>query len=122
MSKNLLSISDLSKDEILQIISFASEFKGDSGITKKESLFPDKTVANIFCEPSTRTKSSFEIAAKNLGCTVVDFDVESSSIKKGESIYETIDALGLMGVDLCVLRHPESEFVNWRNIYQKWFS
>lgn len=108
MSKNLLSISDLSKDEILQIISFASEFKGDSGITKKESLFPDKTVANIFCEPSTRTKSSFEIAAKNLGCTVVDFDVESSSIKKGESIYETIDALGLMGVDLCVLRHPES--------------
>jgi len=108
MSKNLLSISDLSKDEILQIISFASKFKGDSGITKKESLFPDKTVANIFCEPSTRTKSSFEIAAKNLGCTVVDFDVESSSIKKGESIYETIDALSLMGVDLCVLRHPES--------------
>ena len=105
MTKDFLSIEDLSKKEIIEIIDFAKQFKSDDGSFRKEDLFPDKTIANIFCEPSTRTKSSFEIAAKNLGCTVIDFDVASSSIQKGESIYETIDALSLMGVDLCVLRH-----------------
>ena len=108
MSKNLLSISDLSKKEILDLIEFAKNFKQDDGSFRKENLFPDKTIANVFCEPSTRTKSSFEIAAKNLGCSVVGFDISNSSVEKGESIYETVDALSLMGVDLCVLRHPES--------------
>jgi len=108
MNKSLLSINDLSKQEILDLIEFARNFKNDDGSFKKETLFPDKTVANVFCEPSTRTKSSFEIAAKNLGCSVIGFDASSSSIEKGESIYETIDAIGLMGVDLCVLRHPDS--------------
>jgi aspartate carbamoyltransferase catalytic subunit len=108
MSKNLLSISDLSKKEILDLIEFAKNFRQDDGFFRKENLFPDKTVANVFCEPSTRTKSSFEIAAKNLGCSVVGFDISNSSVEKGESIYETIDALSLMGVNLCVLRHPES--------------
>ena len=108
MNKNLLSLADLSRKEIEDLISFAKKFINEDGSFKKESLFPDKTIANIFCEPSTRTKSSFEIAAKNLGCNVLDFDTESSSLQKGESIYETIDALSLMGVDLCVLRHSES--------------
>lgn len=108
MSKNLLSISDLSKKEILDLIEFAKNFKQDDGTFRKENLFPDKTVANFFCEPSTRTKSSFEIAAKNLGCSVLGFDISNSSVEKGESIYETVDALSLMGIDLCVLRHPES--------------
>ena len=108
MNKNLLSISDVSKKEILDLIEFAKNFKQDDGSFRKENLFPDKTIANVFCEPSTRTKSSFEIAAKNLGCSVVGFDISNSSVEKGESIYETVDALSLMGVDLCVLRHPES--------------
>ena len=108
MSNNLLSISDLTKKETLDLIEFASNFKNEDGSFRKEDLFPDKTVANIFCEPSTRTKSSFEIAARNLGCSVIDFDVANSSIEKGESIFETVDALSLMGVDLCVLRHPKS--------------
>ena len=108
MSKNLLSISDLSKKEILDLIEFAKNFKQYDGSFRKENLFPDKTIANVFCEPSTRTKSSFEIAAKNLGCSVIGFDISNSSVEKGESIYETVDALSLMGVDLCVLRHPES--------------
>ena len=108
MAKNLLSINDLSKKEILDLIEFANNFINEEGDFRRESLFPDKTIANVFCEPSTRTKSSFAIAAKNLGCSVIDFNIESSSVQKGESIYETIDALNLMGVDLCVLRHPES--------------
>lgn len=108
MANNLLSINDLSKKEILDLIEFANNFFNEEGEFRRESLFPDKTIANVFCEPSTRTKSSFAIAAKNLGCSVIDFNIESSSVQKGESIYETIDALNLMGVDLCVLRHPDS--------------
>ena len=108
MANNLLSINDLSKKEILELIEFANNFFNDEGSFRRESLFPDKTIANVFCEPSTRTKSSFAIAAKNLGCSVIDFNIENSSVQKGESIYKTIDALNLMGVDLCVLRHPES--------------
>ena len=108
MANNLISINDLSKKEILELIEFANNFFNDECSFRRESLFPDKTIANVFCEPSTRTKSSFAIAAKNLGCSVIDFNIENSSVQKGESIYETIDALNLMGVDLCVLRHPES--------------
>jgi len=108
MAKNLLSIQDLSKNEILDLIKFSNNFIDNEGNFRKEDLFPDKTVANVFCEPSTRTKSSFAIAARNLGCSVLDFNIDNSSIQKGESIFETVDALNLMGVDLCVLRHPES--------------
>ena len=106
MAKNLLSINDLTKQEILELLNFANNFIDDQGNFRKEDLYPDKTVANVFCEPSTRTKSSFAIAANNLGCSVIDFDIDNSSVQKGESIYETIDALNLMGVDICVLRHP----------------
>ena len=108
MNKSLLSLAELSRKEIEDLINFAEKFINTDGSFKKESLFLDKTIANIFCEPSTRTKSSFEIAAKNLGCNVIDFDTDTSSLQKGESIYETVDALSLMGVDLCVLRHSES--------------
>ena len=108
MVKNLLSINDLTKKEILDLINFSNNFIDEEGNFRKEDLFPDKTVANIFCEPSTRTKMSFAVAASNLGCDILDFNIDSSSVQKGESIYETIDALNLMGVDLCVLRHPDS--------------
>tara|TARA_E500000178_G_scaffold289148_1_gene292109 strand:- start:2832 stop:3737 length:906 start_codon:yes stop_codon:yes gene_type:complete len=108
MAKDLISINDLTKKEILDLINFSNNFIDEEGNFRKEDLFPDKTVANVFCEPSTRTKMSFAVAAGNLGCNVLDFNIDSSSIQKGESIYETIDALNLMGVDLCVLRHPES--------------
>ena len=108
MANNLLSITDLSKQDMLDLIEFSNNFIDDQGNFRKEDLFPDKIVANVFCEPSTRTKSSFAIAAGNLGCSVIDFDINNSSVQKGESIYETVDALNLMGVDLCVLRHPES--------------
>ena len=108
MVKNLLSIKDLTKEEILDLIKFSNNFIDEEGNFRKENLFPEKIVANVFCEPSTRTKSSFAIAAGNLGCSVVDFNIDNSSVQKGESIFETVDALNLMGVDLCVLRHPKS--------------
>ena len=108
MAKNLLSINDLTKQEILDLINFSNNFIDEEGNFRKEDLFSDKTVANVFFEPSTRTKMSFAVAARNLGCDILDFNVDNSSVQKGESIFETIDALNLMGVDLCVLRHPES--------------
>ena len=89
MAKNLLSISDLSKQDMLDLIEFSNNFIDDQGNFRKEDLFPDKIVANVFCEPSTRTKLSFAIAASNLGCSVIDFDINTSSIQKGESMYET---------------------------------
>lgn len=82
MAKNLLSIQDLSKNEILDLIKFSNNFFDNEGNFRKEDLFPDKTVANVFCEPSTRTKSSFAIAARNLGCSVLDFNIDNSSIQK----------------------------------------
>jgi len=115
MNKNLLSLKDLSKDDILSIIEFSNNFISKDGSFIKEDLFPDKTIANLFFEPSTRTKCSFEIAAKNLGCSVIDFNVDGSSVAKGESIYHTVDALSLMGVDLCVVRHSDSIINNLAN-------
>ena len=76
MAKNLLSINDLSKDEIIDLIEFSNNFIDGEGNFRKEDLFPDKTIANVFCEPSTRTKSSFAIAANNLGCSVIDFNID----------------------------------------------
>jgi len=108
MNKNLLSLNDLSKEDLLSLLDFAEKFIDDDGGFKKEDLFPDKTIANIFFEPSTRTKCSFEIAAKNLGCSVIDFNVSGSSVSKGESIFQTVDALSLMGIDLCVIRHADT--------------
>ena len=69
MAKNLLSINDLSKKEILDLIEFANNFFNEEGDFSRESLFHDKTIAHVFCEPSTRTKSSFEIALLNLGAS-----------------------------------------------------
>ena len=62
----------------------------------------------MFCEPSTRTKLSFEIAAHNLGAKFIDFDLSNSSMNKGETLEDTLDAMQMMGVDLCILRHTES--------------
>ena len=68
MTKNLLSISDLSKKEILDLIEFAKNFKEGDGSFRKENLFPDRTIDTVFLEPRTRTKTSVEIAEKNMGC------------------------------------------------------
>jgi len=62
----------------------------------------------MFCEPSTRTKLSFEIAAYNLGAKFIDFDLSNSSMQKGESLEDTLDAMEMMGINLCILRHTES--------------
>jgi len=109
MTQNLLNLNHLTAQDIQELIELANNFKSDDLIQyRHENLFPDKKVASIFCEPSTRTKLSFEIAACNLGAKFIDFNIENSSIKKGETLEDTIEVMRLMGIDLCVLRHSES--------------
>ena len=62
MIKNLISLNDLNKDELISLLDFAENFIDADGKFKKDNLFPDKTIANMFFEPSTRTKCSFDIA------------------------------------------------------------
>ncbi|MDB4242443.1 aspartate carbamoyltransferase catalytic subunit [Gammaproteobacteria bacterium] len=109
MSQNLLNLAHLKEQDILELMKLANNFKSEDLIEyRHENLFPDKKVASIFCEPSTRTKLSFEIAACNLGAKFIDFNIENSSIQKGETLEDTIEAMILMGIDLCILRHPDS--------------
>ena len=106
--RHLTSLKELSKDEILELLDLADNFIDSEGSIRRDPLFPDKKVVNIFCEPSTRTKISFEIAASNLGCQIIDFDLSSSSLEKGETLKDTIENLAKMNINLCVLRHKDS--------------
>ena len=88
MSHNLLNLTGSTEQDILDLIELANSFKsGDLNEYRHENLFPDKKVASFFSEPSTRTKLSFEIAAYNLGAKFLDFNIENSSIQKGEITY-----------------------------------
>ena len=106
--RHLTTLKELSKDEIIELLDLADNFIDSEGSIRRDPLFPDKKVVNIFCEPSTRTKISFEVAASNLGCQVIDFDISSSSLEKGETLKDTIDNLAKMNINLCVLRHKDS--------------
>jgi aspartate carbamoyltransferase catalytic subunit len=104
MSKHLTHTKDLSKDEILQIFSYTKKFLDE----KKRDDLKGKLIINIFFENSTRTRSSFEIAAKRLGADVVNLDVARSSTAKGETLYDTAANLDAMGPDAIVVRHNRS--------------
>jgi aspartate carbamoyltransferase catalytic subunit len=104
MSKHLTHTKDLSKDEILQIFTYAKNFLDE----KKRDDLKGKLIINIFFENSTRTRSSFEIAAKRLGADVVNLDVARSSTAKGETLYDTAANLDAMGPDAIVVRHNRS--------------
>ena len=109
MSKNLINFSDLTKKDIFDLIELANNFKSEDFLDyQNENLFPDKKIVSMFCESSTRTKLSFEIAAHNLGAKFIDFDLPNSSMNKGETLEDTLRAFEMMGVDLCILRHTES--------------
>ena len=73
MSKNLINFSDLTKKDIFDFIELANNFKSDDSLNyRDENLFPDKKIVSVFCEPSTRTKLSFQIAAHNLGAIFIN--------------------------------------------------
>jgi aspartate carbamoyltransferase catalytic subunit len=103
--KHLISIHDLDKNQINQIIEEANQYlSSHNGLIANRSLLKNCTVANLFFEPSTRTRASFELAAKRMGAHVINLDVNSSARKKGESILDTIYTLEAMDVDIFVIR------------------
>ena len=107
--KHLLGLRDLSGAEITMILDQAAEFKrlALAGEIKLNSL-KGTTVANLFFEPSTRTKTSFSLAAKRLSADTVDFTAAASSLSKGETFVDTARNIEAMGVDLVVVRHSTS--------------
>ena len=107
--KHLLGLEELSADEISLILDQAAEFKrlaaeGESKLTALKGT----VVANLFFEPSTRTKTSFSLAAKRLSADTVDFTASGSSLSKGETFYDTAQNIEAMGVDQVVVRHSTS--------------
>ena len=105
-SKHLLGIKDLTSDEIQLIFETAVNFKNviNRPIKKVPSL-RDVTIANVFFENSTRTRLSFELAEKRLSADVINFSSSSSSVKKGETLLDTVNNILAMKVDMIVMRH-----------------
>ncbi len=105
--KHLLSMDGLDKALINRILDKAESFIGPDGRVSGPKLLEGKTVANLFFEPSTRTRSTFELAAKKLGAWVINLDIEQSSTQKGESIKDTYLTMLAMQCDAIVVRHPK---------------
>src|SRR5580658_1584374 len=107
--KHLLDIQSLSAEEILTVLDTARAFKavGERAIKKVPAL-RGKTVVNLFIEPSTRTRISFELAAQRLTADVINFSAEASSLKKGETLKDTARNLEALNADIIVIRHSAS--------------
>ncbi|NQT94833.1 MAG: aspartate carbamoyltransferase catalytic subunit [Candidatus Omnitrophica bacterium] len=107
--KDLTGLRDLSKEEIELILNTASSFKEVStrGVKKVPAL-RGKTVVNLFYEPSTRTRVSFEVAAKRLSADVINVSTETSSVKKGETLIDTGSNIQALRADIIVVRHNSS--------------
>jgi len=104
--KDLLGLQDLTAEEIQLILDTAKPCKEILSRTiKKTPALRGKAVANVFYEPSTRTRNSFEMAAKTMSADVINVAVAQSSVKKGESLIDTAETLRAIGADVIVLRH-----------------
>jgi aspartate carbamoyltransferase catalytic subunit len=103
---NLLTVESLNETEILTLIKRALTFK-QGGRPEK---FQDKTVVNLFFENSTRTRMSFEMAEFRLGIHAIPFDADTSSVQKGESLYDTCKTLEAIGADVLVIRHGDTRY------------
>ena len=107
--KDLLSIEELSKEEIEHALHTAESFKEVSTReVKKVPALRGKTIANLFFESSTRTRTSFELAAKRLSADILNFSSAGSSTSKGESLRDTARNIEAMQIDTIVMRHPSS--------------
>ena len=107
--QHLLGIRDLSADEINSILSAAESFRDIAQRQiKKVPTLRGRTVINLFFEPSTRTRTSFELAGKRLSADVINISTSSSSVTKGETLLDTARNLEAMAPDLIVIRHPSA--------------
>ena len=107
--RHLLSSADLSRDDVRMLLDTADEMhEVQRRDVKKLPTLRGRTIINLFFEDSTRTRSSFEIAAKRLSADVINFTGKGSSASKGESLNDTVMTLDAMGVDCVVIRHMAS--------------
>ncbi|HEX6499219.1 MAG TPA: aspartate carbamoyltransferase catalytic subunit [Micromonosporaceae bacterium] len=118
MIRHLLSATDLDADTARMVLDTAGEMASVAGReVKKLPTLRGRTVVNLFYEDSTRTRTSFEVAAKRLSADVINFSAKGSSVSKGESLKDTALTLQAMGADAVVIRHPASgaphRLANW---------
>jgi aspartate carbamoyltransferase catalytic subunit len=107
--QNLLSLDDFSKEAIIEVLDTAESFVEVNRRTiKKVPALKGRVVASLFFEESTRTRLSFETAAKRLSADVLSLAIASSSVKKGESLRDTISTIDALGIDAVVMRHQSS--------------
>lgn len=107
--KHLLTLNELSREELLYVLDTAQSFQEVSTRSvKKVPALRGRVVVNMFFEESTRTRMSFELAAQRLSADVIDFSEKMSSTQKGESLIDTARNIEAMGVDIMVLRHPSA--------------
>ena len=103
---NILNLDNFSSSEINEILDLAEEFNNGKEVDYKGK----KVISNLFFEPSTRTHYSFDMAALRLGCRTQNFDAGNSSLKKGESLYDTVKTFESFGTDVIVIRHVDNEY------------
>src|SRR5215210_4747590 len=105
--KHLLGLDELSADELRFVLDTASSLKEVSTRSvKKVPALRGRVVVNAFWEASTRTRTSFELAAQRLSADVIDFSEKGSSVSKGETLIDTARTIEAMGIDVIVIRHP----------------
>ncbi len=104
--RHLLAIADLEREDIIRLLDSARSFaEVSTRPVKKVPALRGRTIVNLFLEPSTRTRMSFELAAKRLSADVMNFSTSTSSLSKGESLKDTGKTIVAMGVDAVVIRH-----------------
>ena len=107
--KNLLSLVELTNEAIVEVLDVAESFvEVNQRSIKKVPALKGRVVASLFFEESTRTRLSFETAAKRLSADVLSLAIASSSVKKGESLRDTIATVDALGIDAVILRHASS--------------
>jgi aspartate carbamoyltransferase catalytic subunit len=106
--RHLLTLDGLEREHIVRLLDRAEELRSASANgTRPLDLLAGRTVINLFFEPSTRTRTSFDLAAQRLGAQVINFDIASSSTLKGESLLDTVHTLEAMHCDAFVVRHKQ---------------
>ena len=104
--KNIVKMADLTNEEVFQLIHRGLELKNGKHVECRDDLY----VANLFFENSTRTKHSFEIAEHKHKLKVINFEVATSSVNKGETLYDTCKTLEMLGCNLLVIRHSQNAY------------
>ena len=118
LKNHLLSVNDLAVPEINVLLNRANYYANANRQKGKiEKILKGKTIINLFFETSTRTKTSFELAAKRLGADVISINASASAIKKGETLVDTAMTLNAMHADILIVRHPDSGAV--KLLYKK---